>query len=421
MSPSTPSPDSAEAFLAKGEQSFGDQNYDAAIAEYSEAIRLKPSYAKAYLKRGWSYLVKKYKDEAIADFTEAIRLAPDSADAHYARGFAYLGKREPHQTIKDCSEALRLDSRHAEAYFTRGFALQVGGNNSSAVEDFTKAIRIKPDYTDAYLHRSSSYFSMGMFNEALADCTEANRLRPGCTDTLRKNILIEISRRSLESRLKTMTVQEAEYIIFEVVLVAMEDKRHRRKPISALKGYDMHQICVAHKLVIANQFVGLAHRKDSLKEFENYTNGASALLVAIQVSFVPDNQVDDVVAKGVFDLMDPQLLSEETPDSFGRFCVSVGADNPLFWQKIYTRLGLEYNDRSPKGNDPVRSDFTTPEHDQNPSTTGCAIFLAAFVLQGISLVVWFISGFAVPQFLIPGFLPTNSRFLLLLEALARWM
>ena len=421
MSPTTPSPGSAEALLARGEKNFLDGDYDAAIAKFSEAIRLRSSYAEAYLRRGWSNVAKQNTDEAIADFTEVIRLWPDYADAYYARGFVYLGKGRNYQAIKDCSDALRRDTRHADAYFTRGFAHQNGGNNSSAIEDFTEAIRIKPDYADAYLHRGSAYVAMRMYNEALSDCIEANRLTPGCADTLRKNIMIESSRRSLESRLTTMTLQEAEHIIFEVVLVAMEDKRHRYRPISALKGYDMHQICVAYKLVIANQFLGLAHRKDSLKEFENQTQGAGALLLAIQTTFVPDDHVDDAVATGVFDSLDPQFLSVETPDSFGRFCVSVGADHPLFWQKIYTRLGLEYNEKSPKGNNPVQSDSNRPERDRESPTTGCAIFLAALVLQGIVLVVWLISGFAYPQISILELLPSNPSFPLLPDALARWM
>lgn len=418
MSPSTPSPDSAEAFLAKGEKSFRNRDFDDAIAKFSESIRLRPSYAIGYLRRGWSYLVKRNWDRAIADFTEAIRLGPDSADAYYARGFAYLGKDQSYQAIKDCNDALRLDTHHAEAYYTRGFAHQIGGNNSSAVEDFTNAIRIKPDYVDAYLNRSSALFGLRKFNDALADCIEADRLKPGCADTLRKNIAIETSRMSLESRLTTMTLQEAEHIIFGVVLVAMEDKRHRYRPISALKGYDMHQICVAYKLVIANQFLGFAHRKDSLKEFENHTQGAGALLLAIQTTFVPDDHVDDVVATGVFDSLDPQFLSEETPDSFGRFCVSVGADHPLFWQKVYTRLGLEYNEKSPKGNNPVLSDSNRPEHDQEASTTGCAIFLAVCILHGIVLVAWLVSGFAHSQVSIPELSPSNPSVPLPAEALA---
>lgn len=41
--------------------------------------------------------------------------------------------------------------------------------------------------------------------------------------------------------------------------------------------------------------------------------------------------------------------SLETIESFGNFCKHIGADNGMFWQKIYTHLNLDYTPDSPKG------------------------------------------------------------------------
>ena len=63
------------AYVSKGE-------YDKAIADYTEAIRLKPDCAEAYKRRGFAYgrglaYVNNNDDnKAIADFTEAIKLKP---------------------------------------------------------------------------------------------------------------------------------------------------------------------------------------------------------------------------------------------------------------------------------------------------------------------------------------------------------
>ena len=50
--------------------------YDRAISDFTEAIRLDPKLASAYYNRGIAYENKGEHDKAIADYTEAIRLEP---------------------------------------------------------------------------------------------------------------------------------------------------------------------------------------------------------------------------------------------------------------------------------------------------------------------------------------------------------
>ena len=56
------------------------QEYDRAIADYDEAIRLNPEVATAFNNRGNAYADKHLYDRAIADYDEAIRLNPRVCD-----------------------------------------------------------------------------------------------------------------------------------------------------------------------------------------------------------------------------------------------------------------------------------------------------------------------------------------------------
>ena len=56
-------------------------NYDKAITDYSEAIRLNPEFRRWDYNRGMCYSLKGDHDKAIADCTEAIRLDPKDAQA----------------------------------------------------------------------------------------------------------------------------------------------------------------------------------------------------------------------------------------------------------------------------------------------------------------------------------------------------
>ena len=52
-----------------------------AIADYSQAIRLRPTYAVAYNNRGVAYMASGYPDQALCDFNRAIQLQPDFPQA----------------------------------------------------------------------------------------------------------------------------------------------------------------------------------------------------------------------------------------------------------------------------------------------------------------------------------------------------
>ena len=69
--------------------------YDKAIRDYDEAIRLNPKNALAFNNRGIVRRVLKEYDKAIRDYDEAIRLDPKCAVAFINRGALLLSSRRP--------------------------------------------------------------------------------------------------------------------------------------------------------------------------------------------------------------------------------------------------------------------------------------------------------------------------------------
>ena len=199
----------------------------------------------------------------------------------------------------------------------------------------------------------------------------------------------------------TMTIAESERV-FNIVLAAFGDTSHRHTPVSALKGYDIYQICTALKLKIANCFLLYAGRDDFEEKFAKLVNFCEGGPGLIMMCVVPDDQADVIVAKHVFDFEDPQYLSQETIGSFGGYCRTVGSEDPMYWQKIYTRLGLEYTSTSPKRNDLVfpesLSDLSTPDPQ---AKSGCLA----------SVVILVVSGFGLDSVCLGGFWPKQPQHL----------
>jgi tetratricopeptide (TPR) repeat protein len=69
---------------------------------------LNPNDVNAYTNRGWAYNGKRDYDKAIADCTQAIKLNPKNGEAYYVRGNAIKAKGNQAQADKDFAEAKRL-------------------------------------------------------------------------------------------------------------------------------------------------------------------------------------------------------------------------------------------------------------------------------------------------------------------------
>jgi len=68
-------PNLAEAFKDRGNAYFGNGQYDRAIDDYDQAIRLNPNFAAAFYDRGLAHVHNGRPDRAIEDFGRATMLA----------------------------------------------------------------------------------------------------------------------------------------------------------------------------------------------------------------------------------------------------------------------------------------------------------------------------------------------------------
>jgi TolB-like protein/Tfp pilus assembly protein PilF len=188
----------------------------AAIAAYTEAIRLDPHYALAFAARSIALAavageaataaaMREGFDKARADARQALALAPDLAQAHLASAnVSELGTLDFTQASDAFKRALALAQGNAEvlrlsgkfaAYmgdFDAGVAaarravvldplarashsilgrtLYVARRYEEAVAALAEVLSLDPNYKDTYAHRGFAYYGLGDLQSARASC-----------------------------------------------------------------------------------------------------------------------------------------------------------------------------------------------------------------------------------------------------------
>jgi Tfp pilus assembly protein PilF len=159
--------------------------------------------AKAQCASGAAYATKGQYDRAIMDFDEAIRLNPRDADTFYARGEAYRNKGDYNCAIADYSDAIRLNSKDAFIFYRRGFAWRHKGQHDWAIADFDEAIRLNPNEALAFNERGNAYRAKGQLDRAIADYDEATRLDPDFTEAINSRAKIIAKKNELATTPQT--------------------------------------------------------------------------------------------------------------------------------------------------------------------------------------------------------------------------
>ena len=161
-------PGCAEAYVNRGLAKANLRDYESAIGDYDKAIQLKPNFAEAYV----NCCNAKYRlgdSKGAADsYSKAVGIHPDSAEIYYNRCYAKynvsnyecvfmdfdtakINLRDYNAVLADYEEIIRFNPEDANAYTNRGKVKYYLGNYEAAIEDFDEAILIRLNLIDSVL------------------------------------------------------------------------------------------------------------------------------------------------------------------------------------------------------------------------------------------------------------------------------
>ncbi|NJK34160.1 MAG: tetratricopeptide repeat protein [Oscillatoriales cyanobacterium SM2_2_1] len=156
-----------------------------ALDSFTKAIKIRPNFVKAYMGRGDVYLTQEQYQKAIADYSQVITLVPERAKlAYYKRGLAQTKLGQQETAIGDFLDCLALDNTYGDAYLTLGNTYYKLRDYAKAVATFTECLVRSPNPEQALYRRGRAHLALKSYESAIADFTAACESQVNHTDSL---------------------------------------------------------------------------------------------------------------------------------------------------------------------------------------------------------------------------------------------
>lgn len=171
-------PRNAAEFLASGNAHLAKKEYDEAVDDFTEALRLGPANSPAYAGRAEAWARKHYRERELADITEAVKLDPRNTTYRVVKAQSHSAQGRHKEAMAEFNVALGLEPENAAVWVARGNEWRKDLKLDYAIADYTRAIELNPNYTAAYISRGQTWRQRRDFGRAIQEFAELARREP---------------------------------------------------------------------------------------------------------------------------------------------------------------------------------------------------------------------------------------------------
>jgi len=132
-------------YTALGAVSRGLGDIDQAVAQYKEAVRIKPTCIEAHYYLGWAYQKQGRIDESIEHYSKTLQLHPTHVPAYNKLVEILFSQGKVDESIEVCRKALLFVPGSAILHCNLGIILDKQGNRFEAIEELNIAIKLDPN------------------------------------------------------------------------------------------------------------------------------------------------------------------------------------------------------------------------------------------------------------------------------------
>lgn len=248
-------------YMTSGKIYIEQNNYDAAIEQFKQAIQAEPSNAEAYIWLGKAYAHKKKYEEACKQTEKAIEIDPGKIDAlkndqsfnywavYYNAAMKHVENKEFEKAVPRVQRSLDFDMKSPLSYNLLAFCYMKLKKDDEALKTYQKAIELVPDNVDSYLNLATFYRKDKKLEEEYEVLSKARKIveRPDWlkaedeeTIKMRKRTAASVYIDLGNNLLKQDKASEAELVLSKAIALSPDDKDVNFNYGLALVGMDKY-------------------------------------------------------------------------------------------------------------------------------------------------------------------------------------
>lgn len=167
----------AQEYFKAGSRKGKSGDFAGAIEDFDKSLNLVEN-GNTYMKRGFAYLLSKNYPMALQDFTDALRIMPSYQEAMFGRGLARFEMRDYAAAEVDLKQYLDLYNLNPTAFDFMAAICFLRQDFQCALDNYSNVIRCDSTYLDAWVNRGMIRHYLRDFKGALMDYDVAVKQTP---------------------------------------------------------------------------------------------------------------------------------------------------------------------------------------------------------------------------------------------------
>jgi tetratricopeptide (TPR) repeat protein len=173
----------AEYFALRADVYMLEENYAAAVADYSMALSLDKNEPEYYFNRGQAFLRSEKFRNATDDFSKGLRLEPAQFEFYLERAQAYAGLSDYKAAVSDAVFYLDFFPEDQQAISLCGELNYQNEDYINALKCFNRNMKSDPNNADYYKARGKTYLKTKTYTYAISDLAMSLDLKPDDGET----------------------------------------------------------------------------------------------------------------------------------------------------------------------------------------------------------------------------------------------